>query len=54
MRNRVEALEEVVNELQREISELRHNQAKLVELAEKQAERIKTLEERGFIRKILG
>jgi hypothetical protein len=54
MRNRVEALEELVKELQLSISELRHNQTKLVELAEKQAARIKTLEEKGFIRKILG
>ena len=47
MRNRVEVLEELVKVLQQ-------NQTKLVELVEKQAARIKTLEERGFIKKILG
>ena len=47
MRNRVEALEELFKELQ-------ENQKKLVSLVELQAARIKTLEDRGFIRKILG
>ncbi len=47
MRNRVEELEKLVKELQQ-------NQEEIVALCEKQAARIKTLEEKGFLSKILG